>query len=169
MEGNAVRLADVSAAGATPADAPPAIAKDIPAAPQAGKAIFRRFRFATCFARAIVDTPCTCEQIPSGYRNVSTFFSALPRRKAPGTRQPAIHVASVPTPVLNHRSPSRRQYVTGIVRGRDESHGGNHNDRDAPGDGFMDGQSFSPLAANSRAHCFDNDTMRPLDALIESS
>jgi hypothetical protein len=35
------------------ADAPPPIAKDIPAAPNAGKAIFRRFRFETCFACAI--------------------------------------------------------------------------------------------------------------------
>jgi hypothetical protein len=35
------------------ADAPPPIAKDIPAAPNAGKAIFRRFRFEPCFARAI--------------------------------------------------------------------------------------------------------------------
>jgi hypothetical protein len=41
------------AVGATAADAPPAIAKDIPAAPHAGKAVFRRFRFEVCFARAI--------------------------------------------------------------------------------------------------------------------
>jgi hypothetical protein len=40
--------------GATAADAPPAIAKVIPAAPHTGKAIFGRFRFEACFARAIV-------------------------------------------------------------------------------------------------------------------
>jgi hypothetical protein len=40
--------------GATAADAPPAIANDIPAAPQAGKAIF--FSFAG-FARAIMVLP----------------------------------------------------------------------------------------------------------------
>src|SRR5215216_4077858 len=43
----------VFAVGATAADAPPAIAKDIPAAPHAGKALFRRFRFEACLARAI--------------------------------------------------------------------------------------------------------------------
>jgi len=41
------------AVGATAAEAPPAIASDIPAAPHAGKATFERFRFAGCLARAI--------------------------------------------------------------------------------------------------------------------
>jgi hypothetical protein len=39
--------------GAIAADAPPAIAKDIPAAPQTGRALSRRFRFEVCFASAI--------------------------------------------------------------------------------------------------------------------
>jgi hypothetical protein len=47
------RCDGTSAVGATAADAPPAIASDIPAAPQAGKATFERFRFAGCLARAI--------------------------------------------------------------------------------------------------------------------
>ena len=37
------------------ADVPPAIAKDIPAAPNTGKVILRRFRFETRFVRAIVE------------------------------------------------------------------------------------------------------------------
>jgi hypothetical protein len=45
------------AVGATAADAPPAIAKDMPAAPHAGKAVLRRFCFEACFARAIVGPP----------------------------------------------------------------------------------------------------------------
>jgi hypothetical protein len=56
-EGSAVPFDVVSAVGATPADALPAIAKDIPAAPHTGKAIFERFRFGACFARAIVEPP----------------------------------------------------------------------------------------------------------------
>jgi hypothetical protein len=63
-DGRALCFDAVSAVGATPADAPPAMARDMPAAPQTGKAIFGPFRFETCFARAIVDTPDTCEQMP---------------------------------------------------------------------------------------------------------
>ncbi len=55
--GSAVPCDDPFVVGATAADAPPAIAKDIPAAPHAGKAIFGRFRFDACFARAIVELP----------------------------------------------------------------------------------------------------------------
>lgn len=40
------------------AAAPPAITKDTPAAPNAGKAILRRFRFETRFACAIVALRC---------------------------------------------------------------------------------------------------------------
>jgi hypothetical protein len=46
-------LGDVSAVGATAADAPLAIANDIPAAPQAGKAILERFLLEARFACAI--------------------------------------------------------------------------------------------------------------------
>lgn len=47
---------DAFSAGATPvADAPPAIAKDIPAAPQTGKAFLECFRFETGFVRAMVN------------------------------------------------------------------------------------------------------------------
>jgi hypothetical protein len=48
---------DAFVVGAIAADAPPAIAKDIPAAPQTGKAFCRRFRFEVCFARAILHPP----------------------------------------------------------------------------------------------------------------
>jgi hypothetical protein len=41
----------------TAADAPPAIARDIPAAPHTGKACLERFRFEASFARAMVDLP----------------------------------------------------------------------------------------------------------------
>jgi hypothetical protein len=52
--------------GATAADAPPAIAKDMPAAPHAGKAVLRRFCFAACFARAILEPSCISEQMLGG-------------------------------------------------------------------------------------------------------
>jgi hypothetical protein len=39
----------------TVADAPPATAKDTPAAPSAGKAILRRFCFEVRFARAMLE------------------------------------------------------------------------------------------------------------------
>jgi hypothetical protein len=45
----------------TAADALPAIAKDIPAAPHIGNAALERFRFEVCFARAMVDLP-VCEK-----------------------------------------------------------------------------------------------------------
>jgi hypothetical protein len=45
--------------GATAADAPPAIAKDAPAAPHIGKAVLGRLRFEFCFARAIVELLCS--------------------------------------------------------------------------------------------------------------
>jgi hypothetical protein len=52
--GVSVGLCDgTSAVGATAAEAPPAIASDIPAAPHAGKATFERFRLAGCLVRAI--------------------------------------------------------------------------------------------------------------------
>jgi hypothetical protein len=47
--------------GATAADAPPAIAKDMPAAPHAGNAVLRRFCFEACFARAILEPSCIPE------------------------------------------------------------------------------------------------------------
>jgi hypothetical protein len=39
------------------ADAPPATAKDMPAIPNTGNALLRRFRFEACFARAIESPP----------------------------------------------------------------------------------------------------------------
>jgi hypothetical protein len=53
---------DTFAVGAI-ADAPPVIAKDIPAAPSNGRAIRRRFRFDIRFVRAIVEPSYTYEQI----------------------------------------------------------------------------------------------------------
>ena len=49
----------VFAVGAAAADTPPASAKDIPAAPHAGKAILERFRFKVFFARAMAEPPVT--------------------------------------------------------------------------------------------------------------
>ena len=46
------------------AAAPPAITKDTPAAPNAGKAILRRFRFETRFACAIVGPPMPANRSP---------------------------------------------------------------------------------------------------------
>jgi hypothetical protein len=62
-EGGTMPCDGAFAVGATAADAPPAIAKDIPAAPHAGKAVFRRFCFEACFARAIVEPSCTSEHM----------------------------------------------------------------------------------------------------------
>jgi hypothetical protein len=56
-EGSALPFDAASAVGATPADAPPAIAKDIPAAPHTGKVALERLRFEACFARAMVESP----------------------------------------------------------------------------------------------------------------
>ena len=51
--------------GTVAADAPPAIANDIPAAPHAGKVFIERFRFEACFfARAIVDSPVPANKWP---------------------------------------------------------------------------------------------------------
>jgi hypothetical protein len=41
----------------TAADALPAIAKDMPAAPHTGNSGLERFRFEVCFARAMVNLP----------------------------------------------------------------------------------------------------------------
>jgi hypothetical protein len=66
--GDAVSDDKISAARALlMADAPPASARDTPAAPITGKAIFRRFRFAVFF---------TCAMVESSYRQVSTSFVA---------------------------------------------------------------------------------------------
>ena len=54
---------DTFAVGAV-ADVPPAIAKDIPAAPNTGKAILRRFGFEVRFARTIAEPSYTAEQMP---------------------------------------------------------------------------------------------------------
>jgi len=50
------------AVGAFPA-APPAITKDTPAAPNAGKPIRRRFRLEGCFIRAIVKPPVGARRV----------------------------------------------------------------------------------------------------------
>jgi len=59
MGRGAVGCSGVFAVGATAAEALPAMAKETPAAPHIGKAVFRRFRFEACFARAIVKPSCT--------------------------------------------------------------------------------------------------------------
>jgi hypothetical protein len=54
-------------------DAPPAIVKDTPAAPNTGKAVIRRFRFEACFACAIAEPP-----MPTSKRSTSgTVLIAL--------------------------------------------------------------------------------------------
>jgi hypothetical protein len=63
-DGSAVRCDGAFAVGATPAEAPPAIAKDMPAAPHTGKAIFGRLCFEVCFARAIVVPPTSASKYP---------------------------------------------------------------------------------------------------------
>src|SRR5262245_19407349 len=55
--GGTVACDDPFVVGAIAADAPPAIAKDTPAAPQTGKVASARLRFEACFARAIVGPP----------------------------------------------------------------------------------------------------------------
>jgi hypothetical protein len=55
--GGAERCGGAFVAGATAAEAPVAIARDIPAAPHTGKALLKRFCFETCFVRAIVESP----------------------------------------------------------------------------------------------------------------
>jgi hypothetical protein len=68
---------DAFSAGATPvADAPPAIARDIPAAPHTGRAFLVRLLFETCLPRAMVKNSRICQQIH--LRQVSTFFIGLP-------------------------------------------------------------------------------------------
>jgi len=49
--------------GAVAEEAPFAIIKDAPAAPNAGKTILRRFRFETRFACAMVEPFCRCGPI----------------------------------------------------------------------------------------------------------
>src|SRR6266849_1797843 len=70
------------AVGAAAADAPPAIAKDTPAAPNTGMAVFRRFRFEACFACAIAEPP-----MPTSKRSTSgTVLIALFVRVAQGDK-----------------------------------------------------------------------------------
>jgi hypothetical protein len=84
----AVVRGDVSAVGATAAEAPPAIANDIPAAPQAGKAILERFLLEARFACAISSPPLL---LPSkhtaidGKRNTTRYHASwfLQRDSAP--------------------------------------------------------------------------------------
>jgi hypothetical protein len=61
-----VRCDDPLSAGATAADALPAIAKDIPAAPHTGKAFLERFFFEACFARAIFEPPLPASKMLNG-------------------------------------------------------------------------------------------------------
>jgi hypothetical protein len=62
--GRTVGCAGPFAVGATAANAPPAIAKDTPAAPNTGKAVLERFRFEACFVRAIVEPPVPASNYP---------------------------------------------------------------------------------------------------------
>jgi len=60
--------ADPFSFGTTAADAPPAIAKVIPAAPHAGKDFIEPFRFGACFfARAIIESPVPAGKWPTGH------------------------------------------------------------------------------------------------------
>ena len=61
--------------GATAADAPPAIAKDTPAAPHTGKAVLERFRLEACFARAMPNLLSVSKYSMGRY--VSTFLDRL--------------------------------------------------------------------------------------------
>jgi hypothetical protein len=60
------RCDDPVSAGTTPADAPLAIARDIPAAPHTGKAFIEGLLFEACFVRAMAEPSRICEQMPSG-------------------------------------------------------------------------------------------------------
>ena len=61
------------AVGAVAADAPPATAKEIPAAPSTGNLVFVRFRLEGCFACAIV-TPSAWSE-PASIANSGPFAS----------------------------------------------------------------------------------------------
>ena len=61
------------------ADAPPAIAKDTPATPNAGKDFRRRFRFEACFACAILEISYVCEKMLNEWnrtRSTNPFVNA---------------------------------------------------------------------------------------------
>jgi hypothetical protein len=63
MRGRGAVSCDGTSAVATAAEAPPVIAKDIPAAPNTGKVVLRPFRFEACFRRAMAEPSDICEQI----------------------------------------------------------------------------------------------------------
>src|SRR4029077_10412789 len=65
-------------AGACP-EPPPAIAKDTPATPNAGKDFRRRFRFEACFACAILEISYVCEKMLNEWnrtRSTNPFVNA---------------------------------------------------------------------------------------------
>jgi hypothetical protein len=70
--------------GATAADAPPAIAKDAPAAPHIGKAVLGRFRFESCFVRAIVEPPVFDALSPHADRDAHAAANAWRGKTLPG-------------------------------------------------------------------------------------
>ena len=75
VTGGAVRGDGAVAVGVVAADAPPAIAKDIPAAPQTGKVIVGCFRFEAFFVRAMVEPPVGLADARWVSRHASTLGS----------------------------------------------------------------------------------------------
>ena len=76
-------------AGAGPlvdADAPPAIAKDTPAIPNAGTALLGRFRFGECFARDMMVSSHTLEPTFDEWTLTITLSRAA--RKPPAAVRP---------------------------------------------------------------------------------
>jgi hypothetical protein len=79
-------FAVVFPSGATPAaDALPASAKDIPAAPHTGK-LFERFRFETCFRRAMVRSPTSVDGDPLNARMLPALGLACIAQRQGGPR-----------------------------------------------------------------------------------
>ena len=58
------------------AAAPPAIIKDTPAAPNAGKLLRRRFRLEGCFVRAIVKPPVRARRITQKHEPERRFLGS---------------------------------------------------------------------------------------------
>jgi len=74
---------------AVDADAPLAIAKDTPAIPNAGAALFPPFRFETFLARAIGVLPCLFWGCETGMSTATRAPFSRPLRDAPVRRKKA--------------------------------------------------------------------------------
>ena len=107
----------------TAADAPPAIAKDIPAAPHIGKAGLERFRFEACFARAMVGLPYSLKTTQRRY--VSTSWTTVspeekPHRSGIGLEwQPKVPGAAL-TPALGSKRRPRPSRAGSAFPSNDE-------------------------------------------------